>query len=142
MAGPVAGYLNNVRVRSDATAATSSDNIDGIKDFSLSLPVDLLETTNFKPGNGVKTRIGGLQDSSADVNGDYLAGDTVQTILRTAWTNRTAVYLTVILDGTASAGSQGFRIPMLVSEYSSKSSPSGLCEFSAKLMGNGVITAV
>lgn len=138
---PVAGFLSNVYVRSDATAPQAADEIDGIKDCTLTLTRDALETTDFKSG-GWKERILGLKDSAVDMDGDFESGDAPQELLRSAWESGDTVYITALVDPDATAGSQGFRIPMLVPEYTAKPAVSGTNQFTTKLVGTGAITAV
>lgn len=140
----VPGYLNSVAVRADTTPAGDSDKIAGLKDFSTSGPRDMLETTNFKQTNAdpVKTRIAGVGDLSADLSMDHLAGDAQQNIIRSAWLNGTLAYFTFTLDPSASSGSKGYMVPMFVSDYGTKSSPSGLCESTAKLQRSGASVPV
>jgi hypothetical protein len=137
----VAAHIQSVFVRTDTTAASSGDRIDGLTDASLSEPRDMVET-NYLGGSGYKSRIATLGDTSLDLSGHWLTSDAPQGILRTAHTGGTSVYITIYFDSTASAGSKGKRINMLVSEYSEKLTPGGAVEFSVKLIGNGAPVAI
>jgi predicted secreted protein len=137
----VAGYVTQQFVRSDTTTPTGTDQIDGLKDVSLSLPKDMLETTNFKAG-GYKLRLVGLTDSSADLSGDYIAADAPLALIRSSWASGATLYFTFYVDPAATSGNKGWRVPMLVSEFSLKAAPSSTSEWSAKLVGNGAPVAV
>lgn len=136
-----AGYLGQIFARADTTVPTGTDQIDDLTDVTVSFPRDMLESTNFKSA-GWKTRVAGLQDSSVDVSGHFNAGDAPQALLRSSKTSGATVYLTLLADPSATSGSQGWRVPMLVSEFTAKAAVNGLVEFTAKLSGNGAPTAV
>ncbi len=107
-----AAHLRKVYVRTDNTAPTGPDELDGAKDCSIDRTRDILDTTNFKGGD-TRTKMAGLKDASGNISGDWKPTDTIQTILRTAHENGTLAYVTVLNDGT-----NGFTYPMLVSDIS------------------------
>lgn len=107
-----AAHLRKVYVRTDNTAPTGTDELDGAKDCSIDRSRDELETTDFKDGD-TKTKIMGLKDTSGSISGDWEPSDTKQTILRTAFDNGTLVYVTVLHDGT-----NGYTYPMYVTNIS------------------------
>jgi hypothetical protein len=138
----VAGYTELVYVRTDTTTVGTGDKIDGVQEFDYSRSAGLEETTDFKDGSGYKTRIQTLKDSSISISGQTEMSDTIQGILRTAYGSGATVYVTIKTDPTASAGSQGDRVPCLVESYDFKGSVSGVGEFSVKLVGNGAPVAI
>lgn len=137
-----AGYTELVYVRTDATAPVAADKIDGIRSFSLDRSVDLEETTDTKDGSGYKTRQAQLMDSKIEMSGQAEMTDAIQSVLRTAYTNRTTVYVTVHVAPGAAAGSKGWQVPCLVESYSCSVDPSKAGEFSCSLTGNGAVVAV
>lgn len=141
MSAPVAAHLDSVSARSDTTAVTSADRIDGLTDGSLSESGDFVET-NYLGGSGYKSRVQTLKDTSADLSGHFMQGDAPQEVLRNARDTGATVYVTFIFDPSASAGSKGKRIPMVVNSYDEKLTPGGVVEFSCKLLGNGAPVAV
>lgn len=141
MSTPVAAHLDSVSVRSDATAAQAADRVDGLTDASLSETGDFVET-NYLGGSGYKSRVQTLKDTSADLSGHFMEGDAPQSVLRDARDDGSTVYVTFIFDPSASAGSKGKRIPMVVNSYDEKLTPGGVVEFTCKLLGNGAPVAV
>lgn len=138
----VAGYTEEVYVRTDTTAPSASDMVDGITEFNFQRSSEMEETTDFADQTGYKTRIQKLKDSSIDMSGQYESGDAPQGVLRTGWENGTTVHVTVYVDPAASAGSRGWRIPCLVESYTAQGQVGGVGQFSARLVGNGAPTAV
>lgn len=140
---PVEGYKQKVYVRTDTTAPTEADEIDGIKEFSLSRTRDLEETTNTKNASaGYKTRNAQLKDSSGSMSGTFEPGDAVQALLRAAWNDGSTVYVTVHTDPDAAAGSKGYRAPVIVGNYDAAVNPSANGTFSCSLSGNGAVVDV
>lgn len=137
-----AGYQQELYVRSDTTAPTSTDKIDGILDASVQRTADTGETTDTKDGAGYKTRIQMLKDTSISMNGQYESGDAVQGILRSAYDDGSTVYVTHHTDPDAASGSKGFRYPMLVNQYEASTPVNNIGTFSAQLQGNGAPVAV
>lgn len=137
-----AGYLEKVYFRSDTTAPSSSDEVDGIMEFNFNLSVGTEETTDLADDAGFKTRIATLKDSSVDMSGDYEEADTIQDLLRTTFDNRTTGYLTVHMNPAASSGSKGWRIPVLIESYTASGAVGGVGKFSVKAVGNGAVVAV
>jgi hypothetical protein len=86
--------------------------------------------------------VSGLQDTSVDTSGHFNAGDAPQGVIRAAKASGATVYVTLLSDPSAAAGSQGWRVPMLVGEFTAKATVSSLVEFTAKFSGNGAPTAV
>lgn len=137
-----AGKDQKVFFRSDTTAPTGTDEIDGMAEFSVSEPVDMEETTDFKDGGGWKTRIPLLKDFSIDVSGHSESGDTVQALIRTHKGNGAVAYCTIHFDPAASGGSKGFRFPVLVEDISTSGSVTGAGKVAYKFTGNGAPVAV
>lgn len=136
------GYLQELYVRSDTTAPTGTDKIDGILSADVTRSADYEETTDTKDGTGYKSRVQTLKDSSISMSGQFEAGDAVQTILRTAYGAGTDVYVTHYTDPSQSAGSKGFRYKMLVQNYKASTPVNGVGTFSCDLVGNGAPTPV
>lgn len=136
------GFTQNVYVRSDTTAPTNTDKIDGIRSFSFERSRDVEETTDTKDGTGYKTRQAQLMDSKVDMSGHFEATDTIQGILRSAYESGNTVYVTVHVAPNAAAGSKGWRIPVIVESYSANVDPSKPGEFSVSCSGNGAPVAV
>lgn len=141
MADPIAATIDHVYARSDTTVPTSSDEVGGLTDASYTVTPDYTDT-NYLGGSGYKSRVQTLKDTSLDLSGQYLDGDTGQGVLKSACTSGMEVYVTIQFDANASAGSVGYRVPMKVSSYDVKLSPSGVVTFDAKLVGNGAPVAV
>jgi hypothetical protein len=141
MSGPVAAHIDSVAVRADTGTAGEVDRIDGLTDASLSESGDFVET-NYLGGSGYKSRVQTLKDTSADLSGHFMNGDAPQEVLRSARDAGSTVYVTFIFDPTASAGSKGKRVPMVIQSFDEKMTPGGVVEFSCKLLGNGAPTAV
>jgi len=138
----VAGFTEKVYARTDTTAPTSTDLVDGITEFTLSAPVNLLETTQFRGNEGFRSRIAGLKDSSISMSGNYVSGDTVQKLLRAARLSGATVHVTVIVDPNGATNEKGYRVPCLVESYEAGGSVDGLATFSCTLQGNGAVVAV
>ncbi|NVJ20482.1 hypothetical protein HUW62_04500 [Myxococcus sp. AM011] len=141
MSTPVAAHLDSVSVRADTNAAQPADRVDGLTDASLSETGDFVET-NYLGGSGYKSRLQTLKDTSADLSGHFMTGDAPQAVLRDARDDGSTVHVTFIFDPSASAGTKGKRIPMVVTSYDEKLTPGGVVEFSCKLLGNGAPVAV
>ena len=108
-----AAHLRKIYVRTDTTAPTGPDELDGAKDFSFTGSRTVLDTTDFKGGD-TKTKALGLKDGSGSISGDWEPADTIQNLLRTANANATLVYVTDLPDGT-----NGFTYPCLVESVES-----------------------
>ncbi|WP_228558211.1 phage tail tube protein [Myxococcus sp. AB056] len=128
-------------MRSDANATQAADRVDGLTDASLSETGDFVET-NYLGGSGYKSRVQTLKDTSADLSGHFMEGDAPQSVLRDARDDGSTAYVTFIFDPSASGGSKGKRIPMVVNSYDEKLTPGGVVEFTCKLLGNGAPVAV
>jgi hypothetical protein len=136
----VPGYKTKLYARSDNTTAGSSDEIDGLNDGTYEELAELLESTNFKGASATpwKARIVGLQDGSIALAGDYIAASAPMILLKTSKRSGADVFITFLVDPTASAGSQGFRVPCKVSKFTLKDTTGGKTEFSCDLSFNGV----
>lgn len=130
-----AAHLRAVYVRTDNTAPTSPDLLDGAKDCSIDRTRDDLDTTAFNDGD-TRTRIMGLKDASGSISGDWEPSDAIQTILRTGFTNGTLVYVTVLNDGT-----NGFTYPMFVTQISEGGAVGDLVSADFSLVQSGSPTA-
>jgi hypothetical protein len=138
----VQGYTQKVMVRSDATAAVDADEIGGILSCDVEETADLEETTNTKANDGYKTRQTQLKDYKITLNGQFDTSDAQQVILRAAVASGATVYVTVQTDPAASAGSKGFRYPVLVSSIGKNVDPSKAGGLTISCEGNGAPTAV
>lgn len=128
-------HLRKVYVRTDNTAPTGPDELDGAKDCSVDRSRDTHDTTNFKGGD-TRTKQMGLKDASGNISGDWLPADTIQTILRTGYENGTLVYVTVLNDGT-----NGFTYPMYVSDVKEGGAVADLVSVDFTLTQSGPPTA-
>jgi hypothetical protein len=138
----VQGYTQKVMVRSDATAATDSDEIAGILSVDVEETADLEESTTTKANDGYKTRQTQLKDVKITLNGQFDSSDTQQGILRSALASGASVYITVQTDPAASAGSKGFRYICLVSSVGKNVDPNKAGAMTVTCEGNGAPTAV
>lgn len=103
-----AAHTRKLYVKTTSAAPSAGDELDGAKDFSFSTTRDVLDTTDFKDGDN-RTKMLGLRDGSGSISGDWEPSDSIQTILRTAHSAGTTVYVTDLPDGT-----NGFTFPVLV----------------------------
>jgi hypothetical protein len=131
-----AAHTRKLYVRTDTTAPSGSDEIDGAVDFSWSSKTDILETTDFKDTTGTKTKIAGLKDGSGSIGGDWEQSDTIQGLLRTAHNNGTLVYVTDLKDGT-----NGYTYPCLVESLDEKGAVAGKNEVTFSLTQSGASIA-
>lgn len=131
---PVAGHTNKVYAKSADSSVSGSDELAGIASFETEHGVNLLETTAFKDATGNRTRIAGLKDFSASMSGDYEQADSPQALLRS---EGSTVYITIIYDPNASAGSQGFRYPCLVENWKISGEVDGKTQINVSLKANG-----
>lgn len=137
----IAAHIDSVFVRTDTTAPTTADRIDGLSDASFSETGDLVET-NYLGGSGYKSRAQTLKDSSLDISGHFKTSDAPQGVLRTAFAAGTTVFVTIQFDANAAAGSKGKRVPMLVESLDEQLTTGDVVQFSAKLVGNGAPVGV
>jgi hypothetical protein len=137
-----AGYAQELYVRSDTTGVTGTDKIDGILSADVTRSADYEETTDTKDGTGYKSRAQTLKDTSISMSGQFEAADTIQAILRTAYSSGADVYVTHYTDPSQSAGSKGFRYVMKVTNYKASTPVGGIGTFSCDLVGNGAPVAV
>ncbi|MDP2275285.1 MAG: hypothetical protein Q8K32_31355 [Archangium sp.] len=128
-------HLRKVYVRTDNTAPTGPDELDGAKDCSIDRTRDVLDNTDFKAGD-TRTKQMGLKDASGNISGDWEPTDTIQTILRTAHENGTLAYVTVLNDGV-----NGFTYPMFVSDISEGGGVADLVSADFTLTQSGAPTA-
>jgi hypothetical protein len=138
----VAGQVQNVYVRSDTTAVSGSDKIDGIKTFDVQRSRDMDDVTDTKDGTGYKLKQPQLADTKITMDGQFEQADAVQAILRSAYDTGALVYVSYQTDPTASAGSKGYRVAGYVSEYSAKIDPDKAGAFSCSVEGHGAPVAI
>lgn len=124
------GFNVTVSVATAATGATYAV-IDGIKSFTLSDGRDLLDTTNFADGS-FKTRIAGLRDLSASLEGELEAADTGYLRLRAAYNAGNPIGLMITRDGT-----NGIVSEMIVESIERSASVDGLVEVSISVSHSG-----
>lgn len=137
----VAAHIQTIYAKSTNVTAVSGDKVDGLDSASFSESIDMVDA-NFIGGSGYKSRVPTLKDTSLDISGHYKSADAPQTLIRTSHGTGATVYMTVIFDGAASAGSQGKRVPMLVESYEEQLTTGDVVQWSAKLVGNGSPTNV
>lgn len=129
----VAGYIQSVYCRSDATAATSPDKVASVTECSVEEPTELDEWSQL--GSAYTQRIATVKDVTATVSFKYDFANAPQTLLRATGTT---VYVTVEYDQAQAGGSKGKRYVFLVTGISAKVSGDGVVEFSVTLSGTGV----
>ncbi|MFY0577984.1 phage tail tube protein [Cystobacter fuscus] len=133
MSDPKAAVFDNVYVDSTAPTMVADEKIDGISDLSISRSKDMVDR-NYLNGGGYKNRKGTLKDWSMDMSGHFMDGDEPQTALRASFETDVDVYVTVITDAEAAAGSQGFQYKGVVDSYDEKRTAAGVVEFSCKIL--------
>ena len=138
----VAAHPAKIYFKATSGTPTGSDEVDGINDFSAQSSKTMLDTTDFKDTSGVKTKMAGLEDGSFSISGDYESGDTVQVLLRSTFDAGATAYLTIEFDPTASAGSRGYKYPVILESYDARGSADGKAEFSCSMSINGAKTAI
>lgn len=139
-----AGYPIKVYAKASNAAPSAGDEIDGLNDASYEELIDLLETTSFKSGSAApwKVRIAGLNDGSISLNGDYVATDAPQVLIKTSKRSGADIWITVQFAPGASAGSKGFQAQCKVEKFGVKDSIAGKTEFSSSFKFTGAVTDV
>lgn len=127
-----AAHIRRLYARTDATAPTNADEIDGAIDFSWSSSMTMHETTDFKDTTGTKSRLAGLEDGSGSISGDWEQADAPQTLLRTQFAARALVYITDLRDGT-----NGYTYPCLIESVDESGSVDGKNEVTFNLVQSG-----
>lgn len=123
----LAGKISQVYAIDGTTAMTSSTGTEvKCDDSTLSLMVDVLETTNF--GDAAKRRMPGLKDADLPISGNYDPSDAGQAILKDNLGDY--IYIGVYPQGDSVAGTQ---IKAFVSKFEIKASASGKQTFSCSL---------
>jgi hypothetical protein len=128
----VAGYIQNVYCRSDATSVVSGDKVSSVTECSIEEPTDMAEWNQL--GAAYKQRVATVKDVTGSVSFKYDFSNAPQALLRATGTT---VYVTVEYDNAQSAGSKGKRYVFLVTGVSPKVSGDGVVEFTVSLVGNG-----
>lgn len=127
-----AAHTRKIFVRSDTTAPSGSDEVDGAIDFQWNSSKTILDTTDFKDTTGAKTKLAGLEDGSGSIGGDWEQSDTPQTALRTGFNAGSLVYVTDLKDGT-----NGYTYPCLVESIDESGSVDGKNEVTYNLTQSG-----
>lgn len=130
-----AAHTRKIYVKSTNAAPSAGDELDGAKDFSFSSTRDVLDTTDSKDGDN-RTKMLGLKDGSGSIGGDWEPGDSIQTILRTAHSAGTTVYVTDLPDGT-----NGHTWPVLVESIEVGGGVGDLVSSTFNLTQNGAAIA-
>lgn len=132
-----AGYKSGFLVSDDDITYVE---VDGIKSFDHSQERVVLDTTSFKTTGNNRTKIMGLRDSTVSFDGDYIAADPGQVILRAAH-NSTAdnppLYVKLLHDGT-----NGLKMPVVIPSLTTNSGVEDLATISGSLEQNGAATEV
>lgn len=108
----------------------SSQVTTGIKDFTISESVDMLDTTVMDGVSNLKKRKGGLRDASVSFTGHYTAAD--YALLEAANANDTVVMLDMVY-----AASNTFRAIALIESIEMSASVDGLVEANISLQITG-----
>lgn len=127
-----AAHTRKIYVRSDTTAPSGSDEVDGAIDFQWKSSKTILDTTDFKDTSGAKTKIAGLEDGSGSIGGDWEQSDAPQAALRTAFDAGSVVYVTDLKDGT-----NGYTYPCLVEGIDESGAVDGKNEVTYNLTQTG-----
>lgn len=108
---PSAGYAAHLSVSTDGSSWHEAGGFDSA---TAKFMADQLDTTNFKSSAGNKNEIPGLHSIEfGTLSGYYDAGDTNgQIVIRTAWANRSDLYVKILWDGT-----NGFSVMTQVESY-------------------------
>lgn len=131
-----------VYAKSTSSTAVGADEVDGINSVTYSPSLDLLDVTDFKDTTGTKLKLGGLKDGSVSLSGDLEMADAPQTLIRTAASDGSSVWMTMHFNPSGSAGSKGFNVECKVESFEISASVDGKVEFSASLQFTGAVTAV
>ena len=103
-----AGYTGAISISTDDSTYNA---INGIKSIDAPFSADELDTTAIG-GSQWRNSIQGLKSMDISMDGDYLASDTAQTAIRSAFTSGATIYLKWLIDGT-----NGFKIACKCFEY-------------------------
>lgn len=129
-----AGYSGKVQVSADDISYSDLPlNSPSLND-ALNM-LDLTDLSNSSAGN--KTRGYGLRDWSISGEGNYTGANAAISILRTAFNNRTAVYVKFLPDG--STGKKG---QVLVENINISLPVDDKTTFSVSLQGTGAVTDI
>ena len=120
-----------------AAATDTTGEMDGVKNYELSINGELLDTTDFKDTTGAHSRILGLQDVTVSLSGDYESGDTPQALLVTSLQSGATVYIRIFPNGSA-----GFKCACKVQDFKITGEVAGIVQFSCTLLATGAIAAV
>jgi len=138
MAEPSVAYIHAVHLTSSATEAASAANkMDGVTEAPVNYSADTVDTGYLGQDNGWKRSVTTSKSFQIPLSGHLMKADPTHTLLRTAFMQGTKVYLLIIEDSTAAAGSQGWRFPVSVTSYEEGRSATDLITFSATLSGQG-----
>jgi hypothetical protein len=128
-------------IKATDAAHLPADKIAGVKDLTVEKSTAMADTTYIGDQNA--SSVPGATTTSFSMSGHVNGGDAPQDALRTGLTSKAIVYLTVINDAEATAGSQGFRYPVYVESYNEKFAQGDVIAFDAKFaLARGTITAV
>ena len=132
----VAAHAGAIKV--SATIGGSYTEVDGIKNYTISMSNADLDVTDFKDTTGAMARILGLADTSVSLEGDYERSDTNgQTIIFTAFTGKSAMGIELLFDGT-----NGIKVEVLVTKFEIKAGVGDTVSVSIEFASTGVIAAV
>lgn len=140
----VAAHKIRVYAKASSASVVSGDLVDGINDASYEEMATMLDSTDFKSASSAtwKTKLKGLDDGKIDISGDFESSDAPQVLIRSSRRSGADVYITVLVDPSATSGSQGFKVPCQVENYSAKGGVDGKVEVSYSLVFNGAPTDV
>lgn len=130
----VAGFNAVISVATGASATYSI--INGITQFSIGEPRDMLDITDFADSN-LKRKIAGLKDVTISMSGDLEIADTAYLNLRACFDAGTAAIVRVLPDGT-----NGKAYAMLVSNIERSASVDGKIEVSISAEHEGTIDPI
>ena len=94
------------------TAHTDTDMIDGVQNVTVDRSVAMAERT--AQGHKVATFVPGVTSIAISIDGIIEKGSAPYEVLKTAFDEKSMVYVTIIEDSTATAGQQGKRYGVYV----------------------------
>ena len=136
-----AGINTDIYISTDDDVANASPTytaIGGINNVSMSHSGNSIDVGVFNVTPFVR-RILGIRDVSYSLSGFYDPSDTMQSAIRTAWLNDSAIFIKYM--PTGGAAGTGFKSKVRVGSINISASADGVVEWSADLEGDGKVVA-
>lgn len=128
-------------VSAEATAAGPTNKLDGITEAPVQMAEDSVDT-NYLGSDGWKRNAQTLKSFTIPLSGHLFKGSAPHALLKSSFLTGATVYLLVIEDAAATAGSQGWRFPVRVTSYEEGKSSGDLITLSCSLAGQGAPVAI